>query len=76
MPNKKFQNAIVFINYRRKDALSDAGRLASDLDSAFGEGLTFQDVDDLQSGDKWIDKLLEAGKAAKVILAIIGPNFT
>ncbi len=75
MTIKLYENPVVFINYRRSDASSEAGRLASDLDIEFGEGFTFQDIDDIQSGDKWIDKLVEAGLEAKVILVMIGESW-
>jgi len=71
----KFKDPIVFVNYRRDDSESEAGRINNDLENAFGKGFVFQDRDDLTAGAKWIDKLVEAGKVAKVIIAVIGPNW-
>ena len=71
----KHNSPLVFINYRRDDAGTEAGRLAGDLEKHFGNGFVFQDVDDIQSGDKWIDALEKAGAQAKVTLAVIGPDW-
>lgn len=70
-----FKTPQVFINYRRSDSINEAGRLNNDLENAFGEGFVFQDLEDIDSGTKWMDKLLQAGKNAKVILAVIGPDW-
>lgn len=70
-----FTKPLVFINYRRADARAESGRLASDLERAFGDGFVFQDVEDIHGGDKWIDALIHAGNQSKVILAIIGPTW-
>lgn len=70
-----FSKPLVFINYRRADARAEAGRLAGDLERAFGEGFVFQDVEDIRGGDKWIDALIDAGNQSKVILAVMGPEW-
>jgi len=72
---QEFVKPLVFINYRRADAQAEAGRLAGDLERAFGDGYVFQDVEDIQGGDRWIDALVDAGIQSKVILALIGPNW-
>ncbi|MEM9548729.1 MAG: FISUMP domain-containing protein, partial [Bacteroidota bacterium] len=75
MSEDLFEKPVVFINYRRSDSESEAGRLASDLDRIFGNRFSFQDIDDIQSGDLWIDKLIDAGLNAQVILVIIGESW-
>lgn len=70
-----FKTPIVFINYRRNDSKSEARNLNNDLENAFGKGFVFRDIDDIRSGTIWIDKLKEAGSYAKVIIAVVGPNW-
>jgi tetratricopeptide (TPR) repeat protein len=70
-----FNNPIVFINYRRADTSNEARGLNNDLEHAFGKGFVFQDRDDLISGEIWSEKLIDAGNNAKVIIAVIGPNW-
>ena len=65
----------VFINYRRDDARAEAGRISDFIEGRFWKGFVFQDVEDLQPGERWQKALKKAGKEAKVVLAVIGPDW-
>lgn len=67
--------ANVFVNYRRADADADAQWLAETLKDEFGEKNVFVDVDDIAGGDKLDSTINAALSSAKVLLAVIGPNW-
>ena len=65
----------IFINYRRADSLSTAGRLHDRLAQAFGQSRLFMDVDHIPAGVDFVDHLNTQVAACQVFLAIIGPNW-
>jgi formylglycine-generating enzyme required for sulfatase activity len=65
----------IFINYRRDDAMSTAGRLHDRLAQAFGRKSLFMDVDHIPAGVDFVDYLPSQVAACDVFLAVIGPNW-
>src|SRR5262249_39904896 len=65
----------IFINYRRDDAISTAGRLHDRLAQTFGRDNLFMDVDHIPAGVDFVDYLRNQVGACDVFLAIIGPNW-
>jgi hypothetical protein len=65
----------IFINYRRDDAISTAGRLHDRLAQAFGPNNLFMDVDHIPAGVDFVEYLHSQVAACDVFLAIIGPNW-
>lgn len=65
----------IFISYRRQDARGDAGRLADNLEEEFGEKQIFRDIEDIEAGADFVEAIEEAVAGAKVVLAVIGPNW-
>ena len=64
----------LFISYRRSDARATAGRLHQSLCFALGDGAAFQDTADSGLG-VWPPQILKALTAARVVLAVIGPQW-
>ena len=65
----------IFINYRRSDSASDAGRLADHLRSEFGQAKVFLDVDSIDAGTVFPLKLSTALLASDVLIVVIGPQW-
>ncbi|MCY2965418.1 MAG: TIR domain-containing protein [Planctomycetota bacterium] len=65
----------VFINYRRKDAQQAVRALRLALEMRLVEGSVFVDVDDIQSGDLWADRLKQKLDDAAVMLSVVGPGW-
>ncbi len=65
----------IFINYRRNDTSSDAGRIHGILENKFGKDSVFLDIDDIEIGSKWKEVLERAGGDAKVLLVLIGDQW-
>jgi TIR domain len=65
----------IFINYRRDDAISTAGRLHDRLAQTFGRNNLFMDVDHIPAGVDFVDYLHSQVAACDVFLAVIGPNW-
>jgi hypothetical protein len=65
----------IFINYRRDDAISTAGRLHDRLAHTFGRNNLFMDVDHIPAGVDFVDYLHSQVAACDVFLAVIGPNW-
>lgn len=65
----------IFISYRRDDSAGHTRALATRLQQRFGENRVFLDVDDIRSGENFIDKIEQAGCATRALLAVIGPNW-
>jgi YVTN family beta-propeller protein len=68
-------NAGVFISYRRGPTSSDAGRLYDRLSDRFGASQVFMDVDTIEPGVDFIERIegFVSGCAAMVI--VIGPDW-
>jgi hypothetical protein len=65
----------IFINYRRDDSISTAGRLQDRLAQTFGRKNLFMDVDHIPAGVDFVDHLNSQVAACDVFLAVIGPNW-
>jgi len=65
----------IFISYRRDDTASQAGRLFEHLREQFGQHHVFRDVDAIEPGTDFIDRLEREVASAAVVLAVIGPNW-
>jgi hypothetical protein len=65
----------IFINYRRDDSISTAGRLHDRLAQTFGRKNLFMDVDHIPAGVDFVDYLDRQVAACDVFLAVIGPNW-
>ena len=65
----------IFINYRREDSISIAGRLHDRLAQAFGRKNLFMDVDHIPAGVDFVAHLNSQVAACDVILVVIGPNW-
>ncbi len=65
----------IFISYRRDDAAYPAGWLFDRLIDRFGAGQVFKDVDSIELGDNFADKIQDAVKLCSVFLAVIGPRW-
>jgi len=66
---------LIFINYRREDSSSTAGRLHDRLALAFGRETIFMDVDHIPAGVDFVEHLNSIVAACKVFLVVIGPNW-
>ena len=64
-----------FLSYRRDDSAGFAGRLADDLEAAFGAGTVFRDVDDIRPGQDFVQAIESHMKAVDVVLVMIGPRW-
>jgi tetratricopeptide (TPR) repeat protein len=65
----------VFISYRRADSAEWANDLNRRLGMRYGEDLIFQDVEDIQPGDNWLETIREELRACQVYLILIGPHW-
>lgn len=65
----------VFISYRRADTKGDAGRLADRLNDMPGITKVFIDVDGIDPGINFVDKINEALKESDVCLILIGKKW-
>lgn len=65
----------VFINYRTDDSASEAGRISDFLIDKFGKNFVFKDKENFIAGDHWKKGLIQAGSDAKIVLAVIGPDW-
>src|SRR5688500_16574002 len=66
---------MIFINYRRQDAIGTAGRLYDRLAQAFGRDKLFMDVDHIPAGIDFVGYLESQVAACDVFLVVIGPNW-
>ena len=66
----------VFISYRKSISKDQAQILKTRIDLVFGDDTAFLDNDDLQIGDDWATKLEKKLTTAKVIVVVIGLNWT
>jgi len=67
--------ADLFLSYRRDDSAGFAGRLADDLEAAFGAGSVFRDVDDIRPGEDFVHAIETHLRAVGVVLVMIGPSW-
>lgn len=65
----------LFISYRREDTQYLAGRLFDRLESRYGEGRVFMDVDGIDPGLDFGEAIEEQLDQCNVLIALIGPNW-
>ncbi|MGB7656844.1 MAG: toll/interleukin-1 receptor domain-containing protein, partial [Pseudolabrys sp.] len=65
----------IFINYRREDSISTAGRLYDRLSQTFGRKNIFMDVDHIPAGVDFVTHLNSQVAACNIILVVIGPHW-
>lgn len=66
----------IFISYRREDSQDATGRIHDRLEMYFGPDAVFRDIESVRSGAHFPNRLDEAIKSCKIVLAIIGPQWT
>jgi allophanate hydrolase subunit 1 len=65
----------VFISYRREETAYPAGWLFDRLVDRFGRGQIFKDIDSIQLGDDFVEKITTAVATCDVLLALIGDRW-
>lgn len=65
----------VFISYRRDDSIIHARLIRNELAKRFGEEDVFMDIDDIDYGDDFAQKINEHLDAADAVVAVIGPQW-
>ena len=65
----------IFISYRRSDSIREAGRIYDYLENRFGRDAIFKDVDTIDAGDDFRDRVKEAVGQCQILLAVIGANW-
>src|SRR5262245_7493224 len=65
----------VFISYRREDSAGHSGRLHDSLQSHFGADNVFMDLDDIDSGQNFVEVIQGAIRSSDVVLAVIGKEW-
>jgi hypothetical protein len=66
----------IFLSYRRDDSDMATGRLTDDLSEEFGSDAIFRDIDRLELGLDYEEKLRRALDTCTVLLAVIGPRWS
>src|SRR2546423_924607 len=67
---------MIAISYRRQDSSPVAGRLYDRLQAEFGKGSVFMDFDSIPYGVDFREHIKQTLQRAKVVVAIIGPEWT
>jgi hypothetical protein len=67
--------ARVFLSYRREDSRADTGRLFDRLSRHFGDANVFMDIDDIDAGENFVEKLTRTLAQCEVLLLVIGPRW-
>src|ERR1041384_125726 len=67
---------MIAISYRRQDSSPVAGRLYDRLQAEFGKGSVFMDFDSIPYGVDFREHIKQTLKRAKVVVAIIGPEWS
>jgi glycerophosphoryl diester phosphodiesterase len=62
----------IFISYRRQETSWPARQLYEVLVGRFGAESVFKDVDDIEPGDDFVERITEAVASCDVLLALIG----
>ena len=65
----------VFISYRRGDSAGHTGRLYDGLGAAFGDAAIFMDIDAIDPGVDFAQRIREALATCRVVLVVIGPRW-
>jgi formylglycine-generating enzyme required for sulfatase activity len=72
MPKAANQHPSIFICYRRDDTAGHAGRLYDRLAAHFGHKRVFIDIDLIEPGEDFVQKIEEAVGSCEILLALIG----
>jgi WD40 repeat protein len=67
--------ARIFISYRREETAYPAGWLFDRLASHFGRDQIFKDVDSIEPGDDFVERITSAVGSCDVLLALIGDRW-
>jgi hypothetical protein len=65
----------IFVSYRREGGSGFAGRIEADLQRRFGRAEVFRDVDDLASGEDFVQGLDRALHRCRVLIVVIGKGW-
>jgi hypothetical protein len=65
----------IFLSYRHEEATWPARTLADALDSHYGEGMVFQDIDSILPGEDFVDIITNAVGSCDVLLVLIGEQW-
>jgi glycerophosphoryl diester phosphodiesterase len=65
----------VFISYRRQETAWPARQLYDVLVAELGADRVFKDVDDIEPGDDFVERIQSAVASCQVLLALIGPQW-
>lgn len=65
----------IFLSYRRQDSPAHAGRLYDRLIDEFGSDQVFMDIDAIELGVDFVNRINESVGACDVLLALIGPDW-
>jgi hypothetical protein len=68
-------NRQIFISYRRDDSSYAAGRLYDRLSTRFGKEQIFMDIDTIELGVDFVQRIGEAVGDCHVLIAIIGKKW-
>jgi hypothetical protein len=72
---EKGEAARVFISYRRQETAWPARQLHDVLVAELGADRVFKDVDDIGSGDDFVEHIQSAVGSCQVLLVLIGPQW-
>ena len=65
----------IFISYRRGDTAGHAGRLSDGLSAEFGQGMVFMDLDAINPGVDYEERIRQAVASCHVALVLIGDQW-
>ena len=65
----------IFISYRRQETAWPARQLYDVLVEHFPAEQVFKDVDNIDPGDEFVERITSAVESCDVLLALIGPNW-
>lgn len=65
----------LFVSYRREDSAGFAGRLTDALETRFGFGSVFRDVDDIEPGADFEAAISRCLQQVQAVLVVIGPRW-
>jgi ABC-type amino acid transport substrate-binding protein len=65
----------IFISYRREEAAYPAGWLFNRLADSYGKDQIFKDVDNIELGEDFVERITAAVGSCDVLLALIGPQW-
>ena len=67
---------MIAISYRREDSLPITGRVYDHLEARFGKRNVFMDFASIRPGLDFRQQIKETIERSKIVLAMIGPNWT